>query len=52
MLFFFQAEYKKDAAKSRQDYTLPADAPQFAKAKEVAKNTSDVSVPIRNHWFD
>jgi len=38
-----QSEYTKDAEKSKHDYNLPADAPQFVKAKEVADNVSDVS---------
>jgi len=43
-LHIFQAEYSKDAEKSKHDYNLPADAPQFVKAKEVAQNVSDVSI--------
>ena len=40
----FQTEYTKDAEKSKHDYNLPPDAPQFVKAKEVAQNVSDVSM--------
>ena len=38
----FQIEYTKDAEKTKHDYNLPHDAPQFVKAKEVAENISDV----------
>ena len=42
-MFVFQIEYTKDAEKTKHDYNLPHDAPQFVKAKEVAENISDVS---------
>ena len=34
----------KDAEKSKHDYSLPPDAPQFVKAKEATQNVSDVSM--------
>ena len=43
-LLHIQVEYTKDAEKSKHDYNLPHDAPQFVKAKEVADNASDVSI--------
>jgi len=46
-----QTEYTKDAEKSKHDYNLPADAPQFVKAKEVADNVSDVSNENYHFWF-
>jgi len=44
MLFMFQIDYAKEAEKSKHDYNLPVDAPQFVKAKEFAQNISDVSI--------
>lgn len=43
MFCFTQNEYIKDGKKAMRDHHLPVDAHQFAKAKEVAKNLSDVS---------
>jgi len=48
MISLFQIDYTKDAEKSKHDYNLPADAPQFVKAKEVAENISDVSMKLNS----
>jgi len=40
---YFQVDYQKDAARLMTQHSLPADAPEFIRAKEVAKNASDVS---------
>jgi len=48
-MFMFQIDYTKDAEKSKHDYNLPVDAPQFVKAKEVAENISDVSTILIYH---
>jgi len=47
IVHIFQTEYTKDAEKSKHDYNVPADAPQFVKAKEVADNVSNVSISCK-----
>jgi len=39
----FQVEYHKDAEKILHHHNLPVDYPEFVRAKETAKNASDVS---------
>ena len=38
-----QAEYQRDAEKMMHHHSLPLDYPEFVRAKESAKNASDVS---------
>jgi len=42
-MYIFQIDYPKEAAKMMTQYNLPVDAPEFVRAKETAKNASDVS---------
>ena len=42
-MLFEQIDYTKDAEEMKHYYNLPADAPQFIKAREADKNRSDVS---------
>jgi len=46
LLFIYkclQALYQKDAEKMMHHHNLPLDYPEFVRAKESAKNASDVS---------
>ena len=43
MCLVLQAEYQKDAEKMMHHHNLPLDYPEFVRAKETAKNASDVS---------
>ena len=45
--FKIQAEYQKDAEKMMHHHNLPLDYPEFVRAKESAKNASDVSKSFR-----
>jgi len=42
-MYDYQIDYPKEAAKMMTQYNLPVDAPEFVRAKETAKNASDVS---------
>ena len=42
MGFLFQTEYQKDAEKEMHHHNIPVDYPEFIRAKETAKNASDV----------
>ena len=40
---FVQVEYTKDGEAARHQFTLPTDIPELNRAKESARNASDVS---------
>ncbi|XP_076825993.1 uncharacterized protein LOC143471426 [Clavelina lepadiformis] len=46
-------EYQKDAERALGSHTIPADAPEFVRAKESAKIASDVSESVicRSFWL-
>ena len=43
MLYFEQSNYVEKAEKTLHSHNLPLDYPEFLRAKENAKNASDVS---------
>ena len=43
VLILRQVDYQKDAEKTMHRHNLPLDYPEFIRAKESAKNASDVS---------
>jgi len=49
--YIFQIDYPKEAAKMMTQYNLPVDAPEFVRAKETAKNASDVSKLLLIYLF-
>jgi len=44
LLVCFQNAYTKAGEEMRHDFTLPVDTPEMNRAKESAKNASDVSI--------